>query len=80
VEGSCEHGNEPLDSIKCWEVLEQLHNWRLFKKDSAPWGAAPSSSKKMSAGYDTQFEPHRFACMEQMVAGTRSVRNGALGI
>jgi hypothetical protein len=22
VEGSCEHGNEPLDSIKCWEVLE----------------------------------------------------------
>jgi hypothetical protein len=22
VEGSCEHGNEPLGSIKCWEVLE----------------------------------------------------------
>jgi hypothetical protein len=21
VEGSCEHGNEPLGSIKCWEVL-----------------------------------------------------------
>jgi hypothetical protein len=23
VEGSCEHGNEPSGSIKCWEVLEQ---------------------------------------------------------
>ena len=22
VEGSCEHGNEPSDSIKCWEVLD----------------------------------------------------------
>jgi hypothetical protein len=22
VEGSCEHGNELSDSIKCWEVLE----------------------------------------------------------
>jgi hypothetical protein len=21
-EGSCEHGNEPQGSIKCWEVLE----------------------------------------------------------
>jgi hypothetical protein len=23
--------------MKCWEVLEQLHNWRLLKKGSAPW-------------------------------------------
>jgi hypothetical protein len=22
VGGSCEHGNDPLDYIKCWEVLE----------------------------------------------------------
>jgi hypothetical protein len=36
VEGSGEHGNEPSGSIKCWEVLEQLHNWRLLKKGSAP--------------------------------------------
>jgi hypothetical protein len=35
-EGSCEHGNEPSGSIKCWEVLEKLHNWRLLKKGSAP--------------------------------------------
>jgi hypothetical protein len=37
VEGSYEHGNEPLGSIECWEVLELLHNWPLFKKGSAPW-------------------------------------------
>jgi hypothetical protein len=36
VEGSCERGDEPRGSIKCWEVLEQLHNWRLLKKSSAP--------------------------------------------
>jgi hypothetical protein len=32
-----EHDNEPTGSIKCWKVLEWLHNWRLFKKDSALW-------------------------------------------
>jgi hypothetical protein len=26
VEGSGEHGIEPSGSIKCWEVLEGLHN------------------------------------------------------
>jgi hypothetical protein len=26
VEGSCEHGNEPSGSIKCWKTLEELHN------------------------------------------------------
>jgi hypothetical protein len=36
VEGSCESGNEPLGSIKRWEVLERLHNWQLLKKDSVP--------------------------------------------
>jgi hypothetical protein len=28
VEGSCESGNEPSGSVKCWEVLEQLLKWR----------------------------------------------------
>jgi hypothetical protein len=37
VEGSCEHGIEPSGSIKCWEVLEGLHNWRLLEKGSAPY-------------------------------------------
>jgi hypothetical protein len=36
VEESFEHGNEPSGSIKFWEVLEYLHNWRLLKKGSAP--------------------------------------------
>jgi hypothetical protein len=36
VEGSCEHCNEPPGSIKCWEVLEGLHNWRLLKKGLPP--------------------------------------------
>jgi hypothetical protein len=26
VEGSCEHDNEPSGCIKCWKVLEYLHN------------------------------------------------------
>jgi hypothetical protein len=33
---SCEDGNEPSGPIKCWEVVEWLHNWRLLKKGSAP--------------------------------------------
>jgi hypothetical protein len=36
VEGSCGHGNESSGSIKCWEVLEWLHDWRLLRKGSAP--------------------------------------------
>jgi hypothetical protein len=38
VEGSCGHGNEPSGSVKCWKILEELSNWWLLKKDSAPWG------------------------------------------
>jgi hypothetical protein len=34
--GSCEHGNEPSGSIKCWEFVEWLRNWQLLKKASAP--------------------------------------------
>jgi hypothetical protein len=34
--GSCVHSDEPSGSVKCWEVLELLHNWRLLKKGSAP--------------------------------------------
>jgi hypothetical protein len=37
VEGSCEHGNEPLGSLKYWEILEWLNYWRFFKKGSVPW-------------------------------------------
>jgi hypothetical protein len=33
--GSCEDGNEPSGSIKCWEILEYLLNLRLLTKASA---------------------------------------------
>jgi hypothetical protein len=36
VEDSCEHGDEPSGSLKCWEVPEWLQNWQLLKKGSAP--------------------------------------------
>jgi hypothetical protein len=36
MEGCCEHGNESSGSIKCWEALEELHNWELLKTGSAP--------------------------------------------
>jgi hypothetical protein len=36
VEGSCEHGDKTSGSIKFWEVLEWLHNWRILEKGSAP--------------------------------------------
>jgi hypothetical protein len=32
--GSYEHGNEPSGSMKCWEILEQLDDWKLLEKDS----------------------------------------------
>jgi hypothetical protein len=38
VEGSCEHGNEHSHSIKCWEVLELLHNWQFLEYSSTPRG------------------------------------------
>jgi hypothetical protein len=31
-----DHGNEPSGSINCWKVFEQLHNWHLLKRCSAP--------------------------------------------
>jgi len=35
--GCCQHGNEPSGSIKGRELLDQLSDYKLFKKDSAPW-------------------------------------------
>jgi len=31
VVGSCEHGNEPLDSIKGWKFLDQPRDYQLHK-------------------------------------------------
>jgi hypothetical protein len=32
VEGSCERGNKPSGSIKCWDVLEWLRNLRFSRR------------------------------------------------
>jgi hypothetical protein len=37
MEGSCEHGIEPSGFIKYWEILEWLIDWKLLKKNSAPY-------------------------------------------
>jgi hypothetical protein len=34
MEGSCEHGNEPSGSTKCFEIIEHPSDWQLIKKDS----------------------------------------------
>jgi hypothetical protein len=34
--GTCDCGNEPSDSIKCGEFLEQLKTCFILKKDTAP--------------------------------------------
>jgi hypothetical protein len=34
---SCEHGNEPTGSVKCWE----FPNFQLFDKDSGPLTSLP---------------------------------------
>jgi hypothetical protein len=36
VKGSSQDGDEQLGSLKCWEVLEWLHNWQVLRKGSAP--------------------------------------------
>jgi len=37
VADSCEYGNESWCFIKVGEFLEQLSDYELLKKDSAPW-------------------------------------------
>jgi hypothetical protein len=32
MEGYCEHGTEPSDSINCLEILKEVHNCRRLKK------------------------------------------------
>jgi hypothetical protein len=43
-EGSCEHRNEYLCSVKCWKFLECLRNCWLLKRTSIPWRYTLSSS------------------------------------
>jgi hypothetical protein len=74
VEDSCEHGNEPSGSIKWWEVLEWLHNWRLLKKGSAPYVSKVSTvtlglRKKVSSHI---FSPLRLYGAELCIIGATS--------
>jgi hypothetical protein len=36
MESTCEFGIEPWGSIKCWETVECLKNWRPLEWCSAP--------------------------------------------
>jgi hypothetical protein len=36
VEGSCDHGNEPSGTVKCWETLKYMNDCQLLNKHSAP--------------------------------------------
>jgi hypothetical protein len=36
LEGSCEHGDEPSDSLKFCEFPESLYNLQLLRKGSVP--------------------------------------------
>jgi hypothetical protein len=37
VAGSCEHGNEPSDSIKGGEFLDNVSDYQLLNKDPDLW-------------------------------------------
>jgi len=37
VVASCGYNNESSGSIKCKEFLDNLSNYKLLKKDVAPW-------------------------------------------
>jgi hypothetical protein len=37
VAGTCEIDNEPLSFIKYRQFLDSLSDYKLLKKDSAPW-------------------------------------------
>jgi hypothetical protein len=47
VAGFCEHGNEPSGSIKGGEFLDQLNEYWLLKKDSAPWCYSSSTFSEL---------------------------------
>jgi hypothetical protein len=62
VGSSCEHRIQPSASIKCWEVLEWLHNWWLLKKDSAPWVSKYWGSAKWAMNFQL---PHFLTFMSE---------------
>jgi hypothetical protein len=43
----CEHGNEPLGAIKCWEVLEFTVQLAASQEGSAPWSYLSSNLERI---------------------------------
>jgi len=37
VAGSCEHGNEPLGSVKGWEFLKELSDFTFTRRTLLHW-------------------------------------------
>ena len=37
MEGCCDRGDEPLDSMNCKKFFEYLRAYQLLKKDPAAW-------------------------------------------
>jgi hypothetical protein len=35
--GACENGNEPSGFMKGGELFDQISDYQVLKKDSAPW-------------------------------------------
>jgi hypothetical protein len=64
VVGSCEHGNEPSGSVKCWEVAAQLADsevglssmksarraWAMYGRRPVAHGAELSSERCFGPG------------------------------
>jgi hypothetical protein len=45
--GSCDHGDEPLYSIKGGEFLDSLNDYQLSETDSAPCSEVPMTCSLM---------------------------------
>ena len=46
VAESCEKGDERAGSTKCGEFLDQLRDYQLLKRDSAPWNYFVAADKQ----------------------------------
>jgi hypothetical protein len=46
VVSSCEHGNEPLDSVRGGQFFDQLSDSQHLKKDPAQWYQFPLCRRK----------------------------------
>jgi hypothetical protein len=57
-------------SVKCWEVLEWLHNWRLLKNGSAP-GVSEYTARRKKLSLAMAVLQFSF---EKVIDGTQNAR------